>query len=53
MHKGQQCSSDSIAEEFQTSTGINISAKTVQRKLHGMGLYGQTACKFHITKYNG
>lgn len=26
---------DSIAEEFRTSTGINISSKDVQQELHG------------------
>lgn len=33
MHKGQQCSTDSIAEEVQISTGINISTQAVQREL--------------------
>lgn len=37
VRKSHQCTADSIAKEFQTFTGVNVSAKTVQRELHEMG----------------
>ncbi len=53
MCKTRQCSADSIAEDFQTSTDINISTKPILWKLYGTGFQGQAAaCKCHITKYN-
>ncbi len=52
MRKNSQ-RSDSIAEEFQTSSDINISTIPVQQELHAMGFHGKaTACIPHITKYN-
>lgn len=51
-HTKSQCSVDFIAEDLQTSTGINVITKTVWRELHGMGVHGQAApCKPHITKF--
>lgn len=38
---GKSCSADSVAEEFRTATGINVSTKTVRRELSVMGFYGQ------------
>lgn len=42
-HKSSQRSADSIAEDFQTSTGMNISTATGQCELHGMGFHGGTS----------
>lgn len=53
VRKSRQSSADSITAEFQTSSGINISTKTVRRELHGMGFHGRAAtCKPYITKHN-
>lgn len=32
-----------MAAEFQTSSGINSSTKSVHQELHGMGLHGLAA----------
>lgn len=49
--KSHQCSADSTAEEFRTSTGINVRTKTVQLELIEMSFYGRAvACKPYITR---
>ena len=49
--KSNQHSTDLTAEEFQTSSGINVSHKTVQRELHWIRFHGWTVeCKPYITK---
>ena len=51
--KSHQRSADSVTAEFQTTMGINISAKTVCWELHGMGNYGQAAAhQPNTTKHN-
>ena len=53
VRKSGQSSADSITAEFQTSSGINISTKTVRRELHCMGFNGRAAaCKPYITEHN-
>lgn len=49
VHRSRQRSADSIwFQEFRTSTGINVSTKTVRWELHGMA----AACKPYINKSN-
>lgn len=37
VHKSRQRSAGSVTAEFPTSSGTNISTKSVHRDLHGMG----------------
>ncbi|CAI9575041.1 unnamed protein product [Staurois parvus] len=39
VSRSRQLSSESIAKDFQTSRGLQIST-TVSRELHGMGFHG-------------
>ncbi|CAI9535765.1 unnamed protein product, partial [Staurois parvus] len=39
VHRSHQLSAESLAEDLQTSFGLQIS-KTVRRDLHGKGFYG-------------
>ncbi|CAI9542221.1 unnamed protein product, partial [Staurois parvus] len=51
--RSRQLSAESIAKDFQTSRGLQISTTTVHRELHGMGFHGRaTASKPYITKCN-
>ncbi|CAI9560127.1 unnamed protein product [Staurois parvus] len=44
---------ESIANDLQTSCGLQISTTTVHRELHGMGFHGRAAAsKPYITKCN-
>ncbi|CAI9589138.1 unnamed protein product, partial [Staurois parvus] len=38
--RSHQLSAESIAKDFQTSCGLQISTTTVRRELHGMGFLG-------------
>ncbi|CAI9606765.1 unnamed protein product, partial [Staurois parvus] len=52
VRRSLQLSAESIAKDFQTSCGLQIST-TVRRELHGMGFHGQAAAsKPYITKCN-
>ncbi|KAI2662490.1 Transposable element Tcb2 transposase [Labeo rohita] len=51
VRRGRQLSAESVAADLQTSSGLQISSRTVRRKLHGMGFHGRAAAsKPYITK---
>ncbi|CAI9609149.1 unnamed protein product, partial [Staurois parvus] len=51
--RSRKLSAESIAKDFQTLCGVQISTKTVQIELHGMGSHGRAAAsKPYITKCN-
>ena len=53
VRRGHQLSAESIATDLQTSCGLQISARTVRRELHGIGFHGQAAAsKPYVTKCN-
>ncbi|KAL0151306.1 hypothetical protein M9458_053497 [Cirrhinus mrigala] len=53
VRRGCQLSAESIATVLQTSCGLQISSRTVCRKLQGMGFHGRAAAsKPYITKCN-
>ncbi|CAI9583969.1 unnamed protein product, partial [Staurois parvus] len=53
VHRSHQLSAESIAKDFQTSCGLQISTSTVHRELHGRGFHGRAAAsKCYITKCN-
>ncbi|CAI9622556.1 unnamed protein product, partial [Staurois parvus] len=41
VRRSRQLSAESIAKDFQTSRGLQISTMTVRRELQGMGFHGQ------------
>ncbi|CAI9620612.1 unnamed protein product, partial [Staurois parvus] len=46
-----QLSAESLAKDFQTSCGLQISTTTTHRELHGIGFHGRAAAsKPYITK---
>ena len=48
-----QLSAESIATDLQPSCGLQISSRTVNRELHGMGFHGRAAAsELYITKCN-
>ncbi|CAI9592169.1 unnamed protein product, partial [Staurois parvus] len=52
VRRSHQLSAESIAQDLQTSSGLQIST-TVFRELHGMGFHGRAAAsKPYITKCN-
>jgi len=51
VRKSHQLSAEWIAKDLQTLCGLQISAKTVRRELHGMSIHGR-ASKPYITKCN-
>ncbi|CAI9539393.1 unnamed protein product, partial [Staurois parvus] len=53
VHRSHQLSAESIANDLQTLSGLQIGTTTVHRELHGMGFHGQAdASKPYITKCN-
>ncbi|CAI9544001.1 unnamed protein product [Staurois parvus] len=51
--RSRQMSAESIARDFQTSCGLQISTTTVHREVHGMDFHSQAAAsKPYITKCN-
>ncbi|CAI9567812.1 unnamed protein product, partial [Staurois parvus] len=53
VSRSHQLSVESIAEDLQTSCGLQITTTTVHRELHGIGFHGRTAAsKPYITKCN-
>ncbi|CAI9613150.1 unnamed protein product, partial [Staurois parvus] len=53
VRRSRQLFAESIAKDFQTSCGLQISTTTLCRELHGMGFHGLAAAsKPYITKCN-
>ncbi|CAI9584142.1 unnamed protein product, partial [Staurois parvus] len=53
VRRSHQLSAESIAKDLQNWCGLQISATTVRRELHGMGFHGRAAAsKPHISKCN-
>ena len=53
VHRGRKLSAESVATDLQTSSGLQISLRTVRRELHGTGFNGRAAASNpYVTKCN-